>query len=57
MTTSLTYLTTAELAKRIKYEPRTIRQKLKDAVLLEGIHYIRPFVGSCSLKWSISWYD
>jgi len=45
MTTSLTYLTTAELAERIKYEPRTIRQKLKDAVLLEGIHYIRPFGG------------
>ncbi len=42
---SCTYLTTAELAARIKYDPRTIRERLKDAVLLEGIHYIRPFGG------------
>ena len=42
---SLTYLTTAELAERIKYDARTIRNQLKDSVLLEGIHYIRPFGG------------
>lgn len=29
----------------IKYDPRTIRERLKDSVLLEGIHYIRPFGG------------
>jgi hypothetical protein len=40
-----TYLTTEELAERIKYDPRTIRTRLKDSVLLEGIHYIRPFGG------------
>jgi hypothetical protein len=40
-----TYLTTDELADRIKYDPRTIRNRLKDSVLLEGIHYIRPFGG------------
>jgi hypothetical protein len=39
------YLTTAELAKRITYDSRTIRERLKDTVLLEGIHYIRPFGG------------
>ena len=39
------YLTTAELAERIKYDARTIRERLKDDVLLEGIHYIRPFGG------------
>lgn len=38
-----TYLTTEQLADRIHYDPRTIRNQLKDAVLLEGIHYIRPF--------------
>ena len=38
-----TYLTTDELSARIKYDPRTIRERLKDSVLLEGIHYIRPF--------------
>ncbi|MFT4824850.1 MAG: hypothetical protein ACI9DH_000690 [Halioglobus sp.] len=42
---SLTYLTTDELSNRIKYDPRTIRNRLKDSVLLEGIHYIRPFGG------------
>ena len=42
---STEYLTTEELAARIKYDPRTIRDRLKDSVLLEGIHYIRPFGG------------
>ncbi len=41
----MTYLTTKELANRIKYDTRTIRERLKDSVLLEGIHYIRPFGG------------
>lgn len=40
-----TYLTTEELSARIKYDPRTIRNRLKDSVLLEGVHYIRPFGG------------
>ena len=43
--TPLTYLTTDELAARIKYDPRTIRDRLKDSVLLEGRHYFRPFGG------------
>ena len=42
---SHTYLTTKELSERIKYTPRTIRNELKDSVLIEGIHYIRPFGG------------
>ena len=40
-----TYLTTDELALRIKYDARTIRDQLKDSVLIEGVHYIRPFGG------------
>lgn len=40
-----TYLTTEELSSRIKYDVRTIRQCLKDSVLFEGVHYIRPFGG------------
>lgn len=40
-----TYLTTDELASRIRYDARTIREQLKDSVLLEGIHYFRPFAG------------
>jgi len=39
------YLTTEELSQRIKYDPRTIRERLKDSVLIEGIHYFRPFGG------------
>ena len=42
---STTYLTTEELSVRIKYDPRTIREQMKDSVLLEGVHYIRPFGG------------
>lgn len=42
---SLTYLTTEELSKQIKYDIRTIRERLKDSVLIEGVHYIRPFGG------------
>ena len=43
MADSYTYLTTEELSERIKYDSRTIRQCLKDSVLLEGKHYIKPF--------------
>lgn len=37
------YLTTEELAVRLRYDARYIRSFLKDAVFVEGIHYIRPF--------------
>lgn len=41
----VTYLTTSELSSRIKYDERTIREKLKDSVLIEGRHYFYPFGG------------
>lgn len=44
-TDEITYLTTDQLAARIHYDSRTIRTRLKDAVLKEGEHYIRPFGG------------
>lgn len=40
-----TYLTTDELSARIKYDSRTIRERMLDSVLIEGTHYIRPFGG------------
>lgn len=46
---SQTYLTTQELSERIKYDVRTIRERLKDSVLMEGRHYIRPFGGRKTL--------
>jgi hypothetical protein len=42
---STTFVTTEELSRLIKYDARTIRERLKDSVLLEGRHYIRPFGG------------
>lgn len=42
---SQTYLTTKELSLVIKYKQRTIRERLKDSVFFEGVHYIRPFGG------------
>ena len=33
---SMTYLTTDELSARIKHEVLTIRERLKDSVLLKG---------------------
>lgn len=38
-----TYLTTEQLAARIHYDARSIRNVLLDAYLFEGRHYIRPF--------------
>lgn len=38
-----TYLTTDQLATRIHYNVRTIRNELIDTCLFEGQHYIRPF--------------
>jgi hypothetical protein len=38
-----TYLTTEELAARIHYDARTIRNQLVDNCLIEGRHYIKPF--------------
>ena len=42
---NFTYLTTKELSERIHYNERTIRNQLKDSVLIEGVHSIRPFGG------------
>ncbi|WP_194436048.1 hypothetical protein [Vibrio fluminensis] len=42
---NFTYLTTDELSAVIKYDARVIREQLKDSVLFEGIHYVRPFGG------------
>ncbi len=40
-----TYLTAQQLADKIHYDARTIRNQLKDSVFIEGVHYIRPFGG------------
>jgi hypothetical protein len=40
-----TYLTTKELAARMRYSVIAVRNELKDSVLIEGVHYFRPFGG------------
>ncbi len=37
------FITTEELSTRLHYNERYIRQFLLDSVLLEGVHYFRPF--------------
>ena len=39
------FLTTEELAGRLHYNERYIRQYLLDSVLLEGVHYFRLSIG------------
>ena len=39
----MSYITTEELASRLHYNPRYIRDFLVDSVLLEGVNYFRPF--------------
>jgi hypothetical protein len=38
-----TFMTTEELADKLRYDARYVREYLKDSVLLEGVHYFRPF--------------
>ena len=45
MTINQTYLTTNQLSEKIGYNARTIRNQMKDSVLFEGRHYVRPFGG------------
>jgi hypothetical protein len=40
-----TYLTTKELAERLRYSVIAVRTCLMDSVLIEGVHYVRPFGG------------
>lgn len=41
--TQTSFITTEELANRLHYNTRYIRQFLLDSVLMEGVHYFRPF--------------
>lgn len=50
---SNTYLTVEELSQRIKYDPRYIRENLKDRVFIEGVHYVRPFGRKILFLWEV----
>lgn len=47
-------LTCEELSVRIKYDVRTIRDRLKDTVFVKDVHYVRPFGGRKILfRWGV----
>ena len=54
---SNTYLTVEELSERIKYDPRYIRENLKDRVFIEGVHYVRPFGRKLLFVWEAIEHD
>lgn len=45
------YLTTAELAARLKYDERTVRERLVDTALVKGRHYFQPFGRKLLFHW------
>lgn len=47
------YLTTEELAQRIKYDVRTIRERLKDSVLIEGFTMCGPSGRKILYIWNV----
>ena len=42
---NLTYITPDDLAQRLNYKRETIMRTKLDTVLLESVHYVRPFGG------------
>lgn len=46
MRNSHVYITVEELSDLIRYDVRTIRERLKDSVLFDGVHYIKLFGGA-----------
>jgi hypothetical protein len=53
------YLTTEELAQRLKLKPRTIKNKMAAGVLRKGIHYVHPKGIRPRFKWSaiVAWLE
>lgn len=50
-TARLELLTTEELAERIRYDPRTIRERMTGNVFIEGVHFMRPFGRKITFMW------
>jgi hypothetical protein len=46
------YLTTAELSKRIKMAPGTIRNLVWNNSFKKGVHYLKPTPGKLLFVWS-----
>lgn len=46
------YLTVKEVAQRLKYEPRTIKDKMHDGTFILTVHWLRPKGRRPLFKWS-----
>ena len=47
------YLTIAEVAKRLKLSPKTVKNKMAAGVFLKGVHYFSPQGLGPRFKWSV----
>nr|WP_293196155.1 hypothetical protein [Ottowia sp.] len=48
-----TYVTTTQLAERIGYDERTIRENMVDRVFIRGVHYVQPFGRKILFLWDV----
>jgi hypothetical protein len=53
------YLTIAEVAGRLKLEPKTIQNKMASGIFKKGVHYFRPKGMTARFKWSavVDWLE
>jgi hypothetical protein len=53
------YLTTAEVGRRLKWSPRTIREKIAGGIFREGVHFFQQPSCHRLWKWSavVAWLE
>jgi excisionase family DNA binding protein len=53
------YLTTREVAARLRWSVRTIRAKVRAGLLRRGVHYFQPAGSQYRWKWSavVAWME
>lgn len=53
------YLTTAEIAERLKVKPKTIKNKMAAGIFRKGVHYFSPQGLGPRFKWSaiVAWIE
>jgi hypothetical protein len=53
------YLTTTELAARLKLKPKTIKNKMASGTFRQGVHFFRPPGMQARFKWSavVGWLE
>ena len=51
MTVPTEYLTTAEVAQRLRWSSYTLREKIRQGLFVEGVHFIKPRRSRMRWKW------